>query len=1376
MSPFRFWILRGLLLGVASTQVLWGAFLCPAEALLNASPPPAIVSSSTIGAFFDSLPDLPKGFGVPCSDRSTWDAIANRSDVARKKMSVLSQADQYVIANNNGAFPAWNDNDYLTFSRNGSRTEGEKMMSDRRAWVSPLTLAYCLTNDQKYLGPARVALNELLEQRTWVLPANDRYLENFNRTNPTVDLVAAETAHEIAQAVYLLRDNLDSNFRDNALVVISTKIFQPVLNSIRSSINAGPHWWLNSRTNWNAVCLRGVTGAALAILPNKRERALFAAIGYQFGQNYLRGYDADGYSSEGLGYWGYGFSNFAELRELLVQASNYQKDLFQVDRAKVENIGKFPLNFEMDDDVFASFGDSIVTTWDRPTVAYLSASLGLPQIMNPSLIRAFPNVTWDAFSLSTSPLTSSNGYSRPLFHYFADAGVLVSRADPAHTPKMALTIKGSERGIGHWHHDIGSYAIALGTSPIIGEPGGPRTYSGDTFGSNRFNFIILNSSGHPVPVVNGQLQNGTTPLLGNTPRPSDNGESLEMTVDMKPAYSETRLTKLARRFLHHRPSGEVVVEDQFSASEPISFQDAIVLKGTWTYDLSGTNPNTYNREDINSLYTKLTLRIGTQTVFVNITADTPIRVSTDIITESSVTITRFAIDFRESRKEGLVRTAFQSTAAIPVLTNPGFEEAADAERPTVPAAWSLSGNPNGQRVGNFPNGGAVLAIESNRSTTSYQTVQQLWAGPRPGATYQLSFWGKVVGSTAGLRGFVDVRSADIWRSMAWVSVAEPEWTKYSITFSTTALEPGFWVRGGRQLSDRGGSVQFDDFSITQVSRSTGAPNPPTDLSISTTPVGVNLRWQAASGGALRDGFRVDVSTTSDFTVRLPDWNARTVGDRTDVNIGGLEVGKTYYARVRAYNALTGNSLFANVVNITLVDTTPPAITGMAPSEINTTSATIRWTTSEPADSQVEYGTTADYGLSTELMAATTTTHARGLSDLGSSTTYYFRVKSKDPAGNLSTATGTFVTAAIPFLTNPGFEEAVDASQPLVPTGWTSTGFPRAERTTAAGAYRTGSAGLMIGNNGSTPRYQIAQQPWAAYQPGETYQLSFWGRVSSATADVRGMVDVRSSDSWRSMAWVPIAEPEWTQYSITFSTNAVEPWLLVRCYRTANNSPGWVYFDDFTMIRVPNSTEKPSPPTAATMANMTANSFVLSWSAPTGGALRDGFKVDVSTMVGFNVCLTGWKDRVVGMRTSVTVRGLEVGKTYYARVLAYNALTGASTYSTTSAILVDQSLRAASTTLVPDSETRVVSEGRAYPIPCRPGRGASGITFDRLPAESRITIGTIRGRPVRTLYAGWTGVAFWDLFDDAGQSVPSGIYVVVFESEGKQKTLKVMVVR
>ncbi len=95
---------------------------------------------------------------------------------------------------------------------------------------------------------------------------------------------------------------------------------------------------------------------------------------------------------------------------------------------------------------------------------------------------------------------------------------------------------------------------------------------------------------------------------------------------------------------------------------------------------------------------------------------------------------------------------------------------------------------------------------------------------------------------------------------------------------------------------------------------------------------------------------------------------------------------------------------------------PPAtaISGVQAAGVTTNSVNILWMTSNLADSLVEFGTTAAYGLTSALNPAMVTRHSVSLTGLTSSTPYHYRVDSHDSNGKLVTSPDqTFTTTAPP---------------------------------------------------------------------------------------------------------------------------------------------------------------------------------------------------------------------------------------------------------------------------------------------------------------------------------------------------------------------------
>lgn len=97
------------------------------------------------------------------------------------------------------------------------------------------------------------------------------------------------------------------------------------------------------------------------------------------------------------------------------------------------------------------------------------------------------------------------------------------------------------------------------------------------------------------------------------------------------------------------------------------------------------------------------------------------------------------------------------------------------------------------------------------------------------------------------------------------------------------------------------------------------------------------------------------------------------------------------------------------------DITPPTISAITVTNITNTSATINWITNEPADSQIEYDTIkATYKNRTPLDITTILNHRVTINGLKQGKSYYYKIKTKDKAGNMALSGElTFTTTATP---------------------------------------------------------------------------------------------------------------------------------------------------------------------------------------------------------------------------------------------------------------------------------------------------------------------------------------------------------------------------
>jgi len=142
----------------------------------------------------------------------------------------------------------------------------------------------------------------------------------------------------------------------------------------------------------------------------------------------------------------------------------------------------------------------------------------------------------------------------------------------------------------------------------------------------------------------------------------------------------------------------------------------------------------------------------------------------------------------------------------------------------------------------------------------------------------------------------------------------------------------------------------------------------------------------------------------------------------------------------------------------VLDTTKPTISGATASNVSGSAALITWTTNEPATSQVQFGLTTAFGSTTPLDPSLVTSHQVTISGLNPQTSYYYRARSKDAAGNERLGTTlTFTTASV-----------ADTTPPTAPIGlaWLAVSSSEIDLAWTASTDNVGVSGYAIFRNGA----------------------------------------------------------------------------------------------------------------------------------------------------------------------------------------------------------------------------------------------------------------------------------------------------------------------
>ena len=535
------------------------------------------VDENRIETIAAQLSGKPAGFGLPIGNRGVWKKLSE-NDSFRK---IISEAEKLLEQ----AIPEQSDELYLDFSRTGNRTRWQRVSGRRRSRVRTLALAECLENKGRFMPAFEEIVRVLCSERTWVMPAHDRQLTNFHGKIVDIDLGSSALAWSLGTADYLLADKLGAKTRRLIRDNLDRRIFQPYRDMVLGKRQK--NWWMTGTNNWNAVCLAGVTGSALAVIDSCERRALFIVAAEDYSKNFLEGFTDDGYCSEGLGYWNYGFGYYVMLSEMIHQSTDGKVDLLQNNKAK--QAATFGSKIEIINGVYPAFADCSIRAEPSSRLMYfISRRLGLglrswEQIdpvsagssLYQSMMYSFPNS-------ASRTLPAQNASEGPgIRSWFEKAGVLICRPARSSASSLAVALKGGHNNEHHNHNDVGSFVVVLGDRPLLLDPGG-EVYTARTFSSRRYESNVLNSFGHPVPLVAGKLQRTGRQASGRIVREEFTEDSDTLVLDISSAYDVPELKKLQRKFVYSRQgTGSLTVTDEVVFSQACDFGTALITFDKW---------------------------------------------------------------------------------------------------------------------------------------------------------------------------------------------------------------------------------------------------------------------------------------------------------------------------------------------------------------------------------------------------------------------------------------------------------------------------------------------------------------------------------------------------------------------------------------------------------------------------------------------------------------------------------------------------------------------------------------------------------------------------------------------------------------------------
>lgn len=497
---------------------------------------------------------------------------------------------------------------------------------------------------------------------------------------------------------------------------------------------------------------------------------------------------------------------------------------------------------------------------------------------------------------------------------------------------------------------------------------------------------------------------------------------------------------------------------------------------------------------------------------------------------------------------------------------------------------------------------------------------------------------------------------------------------------TGSFSPPFYWRV-RAVNGSGTS----GYSLTQsVYPSPSAPN-----NLAATDIQETVFTATWSAPSFVESYRLDVATTPDFTVYVPDFQDR-VFTSSPRQVTGLTPGSRYYMRIRSVNSTaTSSSSAAVIVDTPLNNPVAPAT--QAATSITTTSFQANWGSVATASGYKLYVSTSpsmsgflpNYG---GISAGT----GHLVTGLTPDVVHYYAVKAYNAAGD---SPFSDIRTVAPLPPAPSVQDATGISAQSFTANWSSVLIATSYKlyvslqpdfsnhlTNYNGANSTPNSLLVTGLvPGSTYYYRVKALNATGGSDYSNYKAVTTSVTEPDPPTAQAATSITSSQfqaNWSAVSFAPRYKlyvslsasmsgfiPNYGGVTVEGSTSALVTGLMstnVYYYAVrANNAAGDSPFSNIITVY-------PFPPAPATLdaTSIGETSFVANWNSL---QVAQSYKLDVS-INNFSSFVGPYHDYPIsgGSTTSQLVEGLTPGWTYQFRVRAVNS-TGTSDPSNTKTV-------------------------------------------------------------------------------------------------------------
>jgi uncharacterized protein len=489
------------------------------------------------------------------------------------------------------------------------------------------------------------------------------------------------------------------------------------------------------------------------------------------------------------------------------------------------------------------------------------------------------------------------------------------------------------------------------------------------------------------------------------------------------------------------------------------------------------------------------------------------------------------------------------------------------------------------------------------------------------------------------------------------------WTQVGTTQSISMTSSVYVGLAVSSVND--GVLCTSTFDNVQVTGGATIPNAPSSLSAAAVSSSqVNLSWTDNSTN--EDGFKIERKTGAGSYSEIDQVGANV----TSYSDTGLSASTTYTYRVRAYNT-AGNSSYSNEASDTTLATIPNAPSSLSAAAVSDSQIDLSWTdnASDEQGFKIERKTGAGSYSEIDQVGINVTSYSD--TGLSASTTYTYRVRAYNTAGNSSYSNEASETTQTAALFYDDFEDGNDNGWTQETGSWsvvTDDGSKRYQQ----GTYSTSQYRTHAGNT-SWDDYSFEVDVKPLSFDGNSAIFIFFRYTdygNTYRAVIHGYNELRLQKS------VGGSVTHITDKAYTFNTGTIYTIKIeavgsdLKIYvndnlelsvSDASHSSGkiamstWKTTANFDNVLVTGGATVPNAPSSLSAAAVSSSQVNLSWTD--NSTNEDGFKIERKTGAGSYSEI----DQVGANVTSYSDTGLSASTTYTYRVRAYNTA-GNSSYS------------------------------------------------------------------------------------------------------------------